>query len=208
MTNDLRSFLNQIKKTNDLKTIKKRVSTKFEIATITEQFENSNALLFQNIIGRKFSVVSNLVGTRARFAKAIGAKPTTIHQTMVKAINASKKPKTLQNAKFFENSSKKSKFSQFSAKRDETHSWIADFKDRGTLRPGAWADIIVYNQEELGFVYDRPVYADAFPGGERRLIQKPEGLYYTIVNGAVTFERNECTGALPGKLLRSYDMVT
>ena len=92
MTNDLRTFLNQIKKTKDLKTIKKRVSTKFEIATITEQFENSSALFFQNVIGRKFPVVSNLVGTRARFAQAIGAKPSNIHQTMVKAINASKKP--------------------------------------------------------------------------------------------------------------------
>ena len=45
------------------------------------------------------------------------------------------------------------------------------------------------------------------PGGERRLIQKPRGLRYTIVNGGVTFEGTECTGALPGKLLRSYDMV-
>jgi len=26
-------------------------------------------------------------------------------------------------------------------------------------------------------------------------------------NGAVTFESNTCTGALPGKLLRSYDMI-
>ena len=106
MANDLRSFLSQIKKTNDLKTIKKRVSTKFEIASITEQFENSNALLFQNVVGRKFPVVSNLVGTRARFAQAIGAKPSIIHQTMVKAISATKKPKISQNAKFFENSSK------------------------------------------------------------------------------------------------------
>ena len=106
MANDLRSFLIQIKKTNDLKTIKKRVSTKFEIASITEQFENSNALLFQNVVGRKFPVVSNLVGTRARFAQAIGAKPSIIHQTMVKAISATKKPKISQNAKFFENSSK------------------------------------------------------------------------------------------------------
>lgn len=27
------------------------------------------------------------------------------------------------------------------------------------------------------------------------------------VNGNVTFEENDCTGVLPGKLLRSYDMV-
>ena len=86
-------------------------------------------------------------------------------------------------------------------------AWLADFKDRGTLRVGSWADIIVYNQAELGFLYDKPVFATDFPGGERRLIQKPTGLRYTIVNGAVTFEDNECTGALPGKLLRSYEMT-
>ena len=87
-------------------------------------------------------------------------------------------------------------------------AWFANFNDRGTLRLGSWADIIVYNQEELGYVYDRPVYANDFPGGERRLIQKPKGMRYIIVNGAVTFEDNNCTGALPGKLMRSYDMVS
>ena len=86
-------------------------------------------------------------------------------------------------------------------------AWITEFKDRGTLRIGSWADIIVYNLEELGYLYDTAVYASDFPGGERRLIQKPTGLRYTIVNGTITFEGNECTGALPGKLLRSYDMV-
>ena len=86
-------------------------------------------------------------------------------------------------------------------------AWFASFNDRGTLRVGNWADIIVYNQSELGYVYDKPVYSNDFPGGERRLIQKPTGLRYTMVNGTVTFEGNECTGALPGKLLRSYDMV-
>ena len=32
-------------------------------------------------------------------------------------------------------------------------------------------------------------------------------LRHTIVNGAPMFEGTECTSALPGKLLRSYDMV-
>ena len=66
---------------------------------------------------------------------------------------------------------------------------------------------MVYDQAELGFLYDKFVYADDFPGGERRVIQKPTGLRYTIVNGSVTFAGNDCTGSLPGKLLRSYDMV-
>ena len=86
-------------------------------------------------------------------------------------------------------------------------AWITDFKDRGTLRVGSWADIMIYNLDQLGYLYDRPIYSNDFPGGERRLIQKPTGIRYTIVNGAVTFQGNECTGALPGKLLRSYDMV-
>ena len=49
--------------------------------------------------------------------------------------------------------------------------------------------------------------ANDFPGGERRLIQNPTGMRYILVNGGVTFETNECTGSLPGKLLRSYGMV-
>ena len=86
--------------------------------------------------------------------------------------------------------------------------WFADFKDRGTLRVGDWADVMVYNLDELGFQHEKMIYAHDFPGGERRIIQKPTGLRYTLVNGAVTFEGNDCTGALPGKLLRSCDMVS
>ena len=37
--------------------------------------------------------------------------------------------------------------------------------------------------------------------------RNPTGIRYIIVNGTVTFVGNRCTGALPGKLLRSYDMV-
>ena len=86
-------------------------------------------------------------------------------------------------------------------------AWFADFKNRGTLRIGDWADIMVYDLEKLGMLHDKPVFDNDFPGGERRLVQKATGLRYTLVNGTVTFEGNNCTGALPGKLLRSYDMV-
>ncbi len=87
-------------------------------------------------------------------------------------------------------------------------AWIAGFTDRGILKEGYAADIIVYDQEKLGFQYDAPVYDTDFPGGERRIIQKAKGIRYTIVNGVVTFlEGTVCTDATPGKLLRSYDMV-
>jgi N-acyl-D-aspartate/D-glutamate deacylase len=67
------------------------------------------------------------------------------------------------------------------------------------------ADIIVYDLGNLAM--DEPRYAADFPGGARRLIQKAKGFRYTLVNGVVTFEEDRCTGALPGKLLRSYDMI-
>ena len=86
-------------------------------------------------------------------------------------------------------------------------AWVADFTGRGMLRTGKWADIIVYELDRLGYLYDEPVYANDFPGGERRFIQKAKGLRYTLVNGTVTFEENECSGALPGQLLRSCDML-
>ena len=92
------------------------------------------------------------------------------------------------------------KMSQFPA-------WFADMRNRGTLRIGDWADIMIYNMDELGLLYDKPQFETDFPGGEKRLVQKPTGMRYVIVNGTVTFIGNDCTNALPGKLLRSYDMV-
>jgi len=105
MTVDMRSFLQEIKKTNDVFTVKKRVSTKYEIASVTEKLDGTKAALFENINGSKFKLVSNLVGTRDRFAQAIGAKKNDINQKIVKAISSAKKPKISTSAKFFENSS-------------------------------------------------------------------------------------------------------
>ena len=49
MTKDLREFLTQIKKTKDLMVIKKKVSSKYEIAALTAHAEGGKALLFENI---------------------------------------------------------------------------------------------------------------------------------------------------------------
>ena len=106
MADDLRKYLQEIKKTNDLIVIKKKVSTKYEVASITEKLDGSKAVLFENIKGSKFKLVSNLVGNRARFMQAIGSKKADINQKILRAISSAKKPKISTNAKFFENSSK------------------------------------------------------------------------------------------------------
>ena len=103
---DLRNYISQIKKSRQLKTIKKKVSTKYEIAAITAKTDGQYAVLFENIKESKFNLVANLVGTRSRFAQAIGtANENNIHQKVVKAITNAKKPKIISSAKFQENKS-------------------------------------------------------------------------------------------------------
>ncbi|MGD9752736.1 MAG: amidohydrolase family protein [Acidimicrobiia bacterium] len=79
----------------------------------------------------------------------------------------------------------------------------AGFRDRGVLREGAAADVVVYDMEELAI--DPPWIGTAeydLPGGEWRRVQRAKGYQNIIVNGEETFTNGECTGALPGKLLR------
>ena len=79
----------------------------------------------------------------------------------------------------------------------------AGFRDRGVLREGAAADVVVYDMEELAI--DPPWIGEAeydLPGGEWRRVQRAKGYKDIIVNGQITFEDGECTGATPGRLLR------
>ena len=48
-----------------------------------------------------------------------------------------------------------------------------------------------------------PQVAEDLPGGEWRRIQKAKGYNWILVNGEVTFEEGEPTGAMPGRLLRN-----
>ena len=64
-------------------------------------------------------------------------------------------------------------------------------RDRGLLRPGNFADIVVFDPER---VIDRSTYNDPF--------QYNEGIEYVIVNGEVMLDRGKHTGARPGRVLR------
>jgi len=103
---DLRNYISLIQKTNGLKTIKKTVSTKYEIAAITAKVDGSHAVLFENIKESDFNLVSNLVGTRKRFAQAINSTENNIHAKVISAIKKAKKPKIISKGKFMQNKSK------------------------------------------------------------------------------------------------------
>ncbi|HJU19654.1 MAG TPA: amidohydrolase family protein [Stellaceae bacterium] len=73
--------------------------------------------------------------------------------------------------------------------------------DRGLLRPGMAADIVIFDPDTV-----RPLPTDIvrdFPAGASRMRERAAGIMATIVNGAVLLEDGKHTGALPGRVLRN-----
>ena len=77
---------------------------------------------------------------------------------------------------------------------------LAGFENRGVIRRGAPADIIVYDYEKLA-VLPSEVLHD-LPGGEWRRVQRAQGYRYIVVNGQVTIEDDKETQVFSGRLLR------
>ncbi len=83
--------------------------------------------------------------------------------------------------------------------------WAIGIRDRGFLREGMPADIVIYDLEKLSLRPTETVHD--LPDGDWRRVRRADGYRHTIVNGQVTFDDNACTGALPGKMLRSGDQT-
>ncbi len=63
--------------------------------------------------------------------------------------------------------------------------------DRGLLRPGAFADVTVFDPAR---VIDRATFDNPFQYGE--------GIEYVLVNGTLVLEKGKHTGKRPGRVLR------
>ncbi len=72
--------------------------------------------------------------------------------------------------------------------------------DRGVLEVGKKADINVIDLEGLRLEAPEMIYD--LPAGGKRFMQRARGYRATVVNGEVTMENDEPTGALPGRLVR------
>lgn len=73
--------------------------------------------------------------------------------------------------------------------------------DRGTLEPGAKADVNLIDYNNLGVSHPEMIYD--LPAGMPRLMQTARGYEKTFVSGEVVQENGKDTGARPGRIVRS-----
>jgi len=77
---------------------------------------------------------------------------------------------------------------------------VHGLRDRGFLRSGAWADLVVFDLDELA-ASDAYRVRD-FPAETERYVADAKGYRAVIVNGVPILEQNKPTGAMPGHVIR------
>lgn len=102
MQKNLRSFIETLKKENELVEIEAEVDPYLEIAEIHRRVidEQGKALLFKNVKGSKYRVVTNLFGTAKRIDLAFGKKPQDLVKKAVEAVEVLLPPKPKELWKF------------------------------------------------------------------------------------------------------------
>ena len=67
---------------------------------------------------------------------------------------------------------------------------VLGLKDRGLLREGYWADVVVFDPDRVADMatYENPK-------------QYPKGIDYVLVNGAIVIDNGHHTGARPGRVV-------
>lgn len=73
--------------------------------------------------------------------------------------------------------------------------------DRGLLRPGMAADIVIFDPDTVKPLPESVVHD--FPANGWRVKEPAQGIMATIVNGEVLLEEGKHSGALPGKVMRN-----
>jgi dihydroorotase/N-acyl-D-amino-acid deacylase len=66
------------------------------------------------------------------------------------------------------------------------------FTDRGIIKNGAMADLVVFNEEKIK---DRATFDDPH--------NYPDGIEYVVVNGKIVFNQDEILPVKPGRVIKN-----
>jgi len=102
MAQDLRSFLDLIKRTRpaDFQIVSRPVDPAYEITALVAKLEKEGrrrpVLLFENVKGTRFPVLTNLHASRSRLAAAINAAPDQMLPTYLRAMERPVAPRVVE----------------------------------------------------------------------------------------------------------------
>jgi N-acyl-D-aspartate/D-glutamate deacylase len=80
---------------------------------------------------------------------------------------------------------------------------VFGFNGRGRIAPGCVADMAVFDLDELH--YEADAFVSDLPGGGARLRRSEGGYRATFVSGVGVQVQGKLTGALPGRVIASYE---
>src|SRR5262245_27361953 len=98
---DLRSFIEKVREESpeDVLTISKEVDPRFEITALVAKLEQEKRfpiLIFENVKGTKFPVITNVHASRRRLAAAISSEPRSAVASYLKRIERLIPPKEVE----------------------------------------------------------------------------------------------------------------
>jgi UbiD family decarboxylase len=101
MAQDLRSFLEQVKRRRptELQVVTRTVDPAYELTALVVKLEKERkqrpVLLFENVKGTRFPVLTNLHASRSRLAQAINSPPEAMLQTYLRAMERPVPPRVI-----------------------------------------------------------------------------------------------------------------
>jgi UbiD family decarboxylase len=101
MAQDLRSFLDLVKRTrpDDFQVVSRPIDPAYEITALVVKLEREGrrrpVLLFENVRGTSFPVLTNLHASRARLAAALGCAPDAMLRTYLRAMERPLAPRVV-----------------------------------------------------------------------------------------------------------------
>jgi N-acyl-D-amino-acid deacylase len=71
--------------------------------------------------------------------------------------------------------------------------------DRGEIAPGKFADLVLFDLDEIG--REPETWVNDLPGGGGRYVRAARGIYKVVVNGQILLDNGRYTEARAGQLL-------